>query len=114
MVGTLDDVEAAVLAVEQAGGVAAAVDRVYPASAKRAIGPTCAMRAIGRRLHAVREVLLAFVTLMADHMTGVAPTVGALREALGTEHVLVTVRCILKRRLGALPTPLGFRNRVSA
>ena len=47
MVGTLDNVEATVLAVEQAGGVAAAVDRVYPASAKRAIGPTCAMRAIG-------------------------------------------------------------------
>ncbi len=114
MVGTLDNVEATVLAVEQAGGVAAAVDRVYPASANRAIGPTCAMRAIGRRLHAVREVLLAFVTLMADCMTGVAPTLGALREALGTEHVLVTVRCIMEPRLGALPTPLGFRHRVKA
>jgi hypothetical protein len=114
LVGTLDDVEATVLAVEQAGSAAAAVERVYPAAAEHAIGPTCAMRAIRRRLHAVRAALLAFVTLMAESMTDVAPTVGALREALGTERVLVTVRRIMERHLGALPTPLGFRHRVSA
>lgn len=114
MVGTLDDVEAAVLAVEQAGSVAAAVERVYPASAAHAISLTCAIRAIRRRLHSVRAALLSFVTLMADRVTDVAPTVGALRKALGTERVLVTVRCVMERHLSALPTPLGFPNRVSA
>jgi hypothetical protein len=114
MVGTLKEVEATVLAVEQAGSVAAAVEDVYPAAAERAIGSACAMRAIRRRLHAVRAVLLAFVTLMADRMTGVAPTVSAVRDALGTEDVLMTVRCLMARHLTALPTPLGFRTRASA
>jgi hypothetical protein len=112
--GTLDEVEAVVLAVEQAGSIAAAVEQVHPASAARAIGPVCAQRSIRRRLRAVRAALLAVVTLLPARLHGLAPTITALREALGTEHVLVAVRCIADLHLGALPTPLGFRNRVSA
>jgi hypothetical protein len=114
MVGTVDEVEATVLAVEQAGSVAAAVEQVYPASAAGAIGPTCAMRAIRRRLHAVRATLLAFVTLLPEHALDGEATVGALRDALGTERVLMTVRCTMAQHMAALPIPLGFNHRLRA
>jgi hypothetical protein len=114
MSGTLDAVEATVLAVERTGSIAAAVEQVHPADAERAIGPVCARRSVRRRLRAVRAALLAVVTLVPERLRGVAPTITALREALGTERVLVAVRGLLERHLGALPTPLGFRNRVSA
>jgi hypothetical protein len=114
MAGTLDDVEAVVHAVEQAGSIAAAVEQVHPAEAERAIGPVCAQRSIRRRLRAVRAALLAAVTLLPERLNGIAPTLTALREALGTDRVLVAVRCMAERYLGALPTPLGFRNRVGA
>ena len=113
MSGSLDEVEAVVLAVEQAGSVAAAVDVVHPADAKGAIGSVCAARSIRRRLQAVRAALLAVVSLFADHLTGVAPTITALRHALATEHVLVAVRELAVRHLGALPAPVGLRSRVS-
>jgi len=114
MRGTLDAVEAAVLAVEQTGSIAAAVELVHPADAERAIGPVCARRSIRRRLCAVRAALLAVVTLLPERLTGVAPTITALRDALGTERVLVAVRCIVEQQLSALPTPVGFCNRASA
>lgn len=113
MIGTLDAVEAAVLAVEQVGSLAAAVEHVHPADAEHAIGPVCAQRSIRRRLRAVRAALLAIVTLLPERLSGIAPTITALRKALCTERVLVEVRSIAERHLGALPTPLGFRNRVS-
>lgn len=114
MSGTLDAVEAAVLAVEQAGSIATAVEHVHPADVERAIGVVCAQRSLRRRLRAVRAALLAIVTLMPERLSGISPTIAAMREALGTERVLVAVRCLAERHLGALPTPLGFRNRASA
>jgi hypothetical protein len=112
--GTLDEVEAVVHAVEQAGAVAAAVEAVHPAGAARAIGTVCAMRSIRRRLRAVRAALLAIVTLMPERFAGVVPTLGAMRAVLGTDRVLVTMRDLAQRHLGALPTPLGFRARAGA
>ena len=114
MSGTLDEVEAVVLAVEQAGSIAAAVDQVHPADAKRAIGPVCAERSIRRRLQPVRAALLAVVTLLPERFRGIAPTITALRKVLGTDRVLVAVRCIAQRHLGALPAPFGFRQRAGA
>jgi len=114
MSGTLDAVEAAVLAVEQAGSIAGAIEQVHPADAERAIGPVCAQRSIRRRLRAVRAALLAIITLLPERLSGVAPTITALREVLSTERVLVVVRCIVEQHLGALPTPLGFRHRARA
>lgn len=111
--GTLDEVEAVVLAVEQSGGVAAAVEIVHPAWEPDAIGSVCAMRSIRRRLRAVRAALLAVVTLLPAHLLGVVPTITALREALSTDRVLVAVRSTAERHLHGLPAPLGFRDRVS-
>ena len=110
--GTLDEVEAVVLAAEQAGGVAAAVEIVHPADARRAIGPVCAARSIRRRLRAVHAALRAVVTLLPELLAGVAPTVTALRHVLGTDRVLVAVRGLAARHVASLPTPLGLRTRV--
>ena len=114
MRGTLDAVEAAVLAVEQTGSIAAAVERVHPADAVTPIGLVCAQRSIRRRLQAVRAALLAVVTLLPERLSGTDPTIAALREALGVPRVLVAVRDLIGRHLSALPTPLGFRTRASA
>ena len=56
--------------------------------------------------------LLAIVTLMPERFMAVAPTLSALREALGTDRVLVALRAIAQQHLGALPVPLGFGARV--
>lgn len=114
MRGTLDAIEAAVLAVEQTGSIAAAVEQVYPADAARAIGAVCARRSICRRLAAVQAALLAVVTLLPGRLTGITPTITALRDALGAPRVLVSVRGMIEPHLSALPAPLGFRNRASA
>ena len=114
MPGTLDEVEAVVLAVEQAGSIAAAVEQVHPADAERAIGPVCAERSIRRRVQPVCAALLAVITLLPERFRGIMPTIAALREALGTDRVLVAVRCIAEQHLGALPTPLGFLHRARA
>jgi hypothetical protein len=110
--GTLDAVEAVVLAVEQAGSIAAAVEVVHPADAERAIGAVCAMRSIRRRVRAVGAALLAVITLLPERFVGVAPTLSALRQFLGTDRVLVALRAIAHMQLGALPVPLGLGARV--
>jgi hypothetical protein len=111
--GTLAEVEAVVDAVERAGSVSAAVEAVYPADAERAIGLTCAKRALRRRVRAIRAALLAIATLLAERFAGVAPTLAAFREVLGLHGVLGALRREARRRLGALPVPLGFRARAS-
>lgn len=113
MSGTLDEIEAVVRTVERSGGLAAAIDIVHPADVKRPIGPVCAARWIRRRLQAVRAALLAIVSLLPERLAGIAPTVTALREALGTDRVLVALRGLAARHWIALPVPLGLRTRVS-
>jgi hypothetical protein len=113
LTGTLAAVESVVAAVESAGGVAAAVDAVHPPDAAHAIGLAGAVRSIRRRVAAVRAALLAIATLMPERFVGVAPTLASFRAALGVERVLVVVREIAARHLGALPVPLGLRARGS-
>jgi len=50
---------------------------------------------------------------MADRFAGVGPTLAAFRVALASDNVLVTLRELAERHLGALPAPLGFRARAS-
>lgn len=114
MRGALDNIEEAVLAAEQAESFAAAVELVHPADAEHPIGAVCARRSLRRRVRAVRAALLALVTLLPERLGGVGVTVAALRQALGTVHLLVELRIIAERYLGALPTPLGLRPRASA
>ena len=102
-----------VLGVVLAGVSSAADEVVHPADAEHAIGAVCAARSIRRRLRAVRAALLALVTLWPA-WTGIAPTITALRRALGTDRVLVTMRDLVAVHIRALPAPLGLRARVGA
>lgn len=111
--GTLAAIEDVVAKVEAAGSVSAAVDDVYPPDADDAVGFVCALRSIRRRVSAVRAALLAIATLMPERFAGVGPTLAAFREALGQGRVLVALRELVERHLGALPVPLGFRARAS-
>ena len=106
--GTLAEVEDVVTAVEDAGGVSGAVDVVHPPDAEDAITLPSALRSIRRRVATVRAALLAIVTLMPERFSGVAPTLRAMRAALGRDRVLVVLREICERHLRALTAPLGF------
>jgi hypothetical protein len=110
--GTLDEVEAVVVAIEQAGGLTAALETVHPAEAEDAIEHQGALRSMRRRVRAVHAALLAIITLMPERFAGVAPTVERVRAALCTERVLVTLRELAARHLPTLPVPLGFAARV--
>lgn len=111
--GSLGDVERVVETVEAAGGVSAAVDAVHPPDADQPIGLAGALRSIRRRVKAVRAALVAIATLLPELFVGVSPTIAAFREVLGGGAVLVRLREIAERHLGALPIPLGFGARGS-
>lgn len=108
--GSLDTIEAAVDAVD-AHGIAGAVEVVFPADAERFVGVTSALRLLRRRVRWVRAVLLAIVTLLADRFAGIAPTLEAMREALGTSRVLVALRALPEIDVGLFAHPLGLRPR---
>lgn len=109
--GTLDEVEAVVAAVEQAGSVSAALEDVHPADAADAIGLPGALRSMRRRVRAVYAALLAIITLMPDLFIGTAPTITGMRAVLSTGRALVRLRELAGQRLSSLPTPLGFAPR---
>jgi hypothetical protein len=109
--GTLAGVEHVVATVEAAGGISAAVDAIHPPDAEEALGLVGALRWIRRRARAVRAALLAIATLLPERFAGVPPTLAAFREAMGGNAVLVRLRELAERHLGALPAPLGFRAR---
>jgi hypothetical protein len=111
--GTLAAVEAVVVAVEVAGSLAGAVDVVHPAEAEDAIGQEGALRSIRRRVRAVYRALLAAATLLPHRFACVTPTIAGFRDVLGVSSVLGAVRHLVERHLGSLPTPLGFRARVT-
>jgi hypothetical protein len=113
LTGTLAAVEQVVAMVEAAGGIAAAVDALHPPDAEEPVGLVGALRSIRRRVRAVRAALIAVATLLPERFAGVRPTLAAFRKALGADAVLVRLRELAQRYLGALPTPLGFRARTT-
>ena len=111
--GSLDAIECAVDAIET-GGITSAVDVVHPADAEDASGLEAARRSLRRRARWVYPTLVTIVSLLADRLSGVAPTLRAMRVALGVDRVLVAVRSVAEMHLGEVARPLGFRARVSA
>lgn len=113
LVGTLDEVEAAVDAVTTTGSVAAAAEAVHPADAPEPLSYEAALASVRRRIRAVRAVLLAAITLLPAHFAGLVPTLAAFRERLGVTRVLVALRTLADPIVAALPLPLGVRHRSS-
>jgi hypothetical protein len=112
--GTLAAVEQVVAAVEVAGSVEAAVEAVNPLQVEAPVGHVCAVRWIRRRVRAVRAALVAVATLLPAWFAGVPPTLAGFRVVLARDRdVLVALREIAERHLGALPVPLGFQARGS-
>ena len=109
--GTLAEVEEAVTKVEEAGGIAMAVEAVRPPDTDDAVALPGALRWLRRRVAAVRATLIACVTLMPERFAGVVPTLEGFRKALSAERVLVMLRALVERYLGGLPAPVGFRAR---
>jgi hypothetical protein len=100
--GDLADLERVARTVETARSIEAAADVLRP----EIVLPS-AIRWVRRRLTLVRATLLAVVTLLPD-LCGTDAHVGAVRTALGSDQVLVTLRGCAAALLPALPRPLGF------
>jgi hypothetical protein len=84
--GDLADLERVARTVETARSIEAAADVLRP----EIVLPS-AIRWVRRRLTLVRATLLAVVTLLPD-LCGTDAHVGAVRTALGSDQVLVTLR----------------------
>lgn len=106
--GSLDEVEAAVVVAETAPTLTQAAQQLRPELAD----VRHALRWLRRRTVPVRAALTALVTLLPA-LSGVSPTVTAVREMLGTRQVLVTTRELLSDRLSSLRPPVGFRARAT-
>lgn len=100
--GDLDALERVVAHIATARSIEAAADQL-----RLDIVLPSAVRWVRRRLRLVRATLLAVVTLLPE-MCGSDARLAAVRTALATDHVLVTLRHRAEPLLAALPRPLGF------
>ena len=66
------------------------------------------LRWVKRRVLAVSSFLAAMVSLYPETLGRVEPTVTAMREHLGTDRVLVELRCLAGADLAGLSPPLGL------
>ena len=102
--GTLQAVEEAVVEAEAAPSLAKAADALR----RDAVHLPGAMRWLGRRVRAVHRNLAAVRGLWPERFLKCPPEVGAFRERLKTEAVLVGLRGRCEGQLAQLAPPLGF------
>ena len=102
--GSLQELEAVVVAVEQARSREAAADEL-----RLDIELPGALRWMRRRLQAVHTALTLIVGLFPDLFAGCLPNLSAFRQRLGCAWVLPALREIAEAQLPQLPPPLGFR-----
>ncbi len=105
--GTLDDLEAVVVAAEEARSVEAAADALRT----DAVELPGAVRWVRRRVRLVHDVLARIIGLIPDRLAGCAATMVAVRARLGSDRALMALRGLVARQLSALPAPLGFQPR---
>ena len=101
---TLEEVERVASEVEQAEGS----QEVVAEKLRPDIGRQGAVRWARRRVRGVHVALVTVLGLLPSLWAGCAPTVAALREALGVKWVLPALRGLVARHLASLPPPLGF------
>jgi len=103
--GTLDDLEAVVVAAEGARSLEVAANEVRP----DAVELPGALRWLRRRVRLVHDILVRVIGLIPDRLAGCAATMVAVRERLGSDSALMALRCLVSAQLRTLPTPLGFQ-----
>ena len=102
--GTLEQVEAVVVAVEQAESLEAAADRLRPE-----VDLPGAIRWTRRRVQRVHSALLLLRGLEPDQYEAWPATVSAWRARLGVNPVLPALRERAANHLRGLPSPLGLQ-----
>ena len=103
--GTLDRLEAVVVAAEGARSLEAAANEARC----DAIELPGAMRWVRRRVLLVHNALARVIGLIPDRLASCAAIMGAVRERLGTKRALIELRGLVAEQLQMLPTPLGFQ-----
>jgi hypothetical protein len=101
--GTLADLEAMVVAVEQAPSRSVAAEQL-----RTEIELPGALRYLDRLRRSVHGTLAAVRGLEPQRFGAVAPTLQAFAAVLGSESVLIGLRHLVARYLPQLPTPFGF------
>ena len=107
--GTLDELEAVVVAAEGAASLEAAADELRRPEDEDAIELPGAMRWVRRRVRLVHDILARVIGLIPDRLAGCAATMVAVRERLGSDRALMKLPALVAAQLRALPTPLGFQ-----
>ena len=107
--GTLDDLEAVVVAAEEARSLEAAANELRRPAADDAVELPGAMRWVRRRVRLVHAVLARVIGLIPDRLAGCAATMVAVRERLKSDSALMKLRGLVSAQLRALPAPLGFQ-----
>ena len=107
--GTLDDLEAVVVAAEEAGSLEEAANEVRCPEDEDAIELPGAMRWVRHRVRLVHDVLVRVIGLIPDRLAGCAATMVAVRERLKSDSALMALRGLVSAQLRTLPTPLGFQ-----
>lgn len=102
--GTLQAIEDAVAVAEVAASLSQAADAVRP----DAVHLPGAMRWLSRRVRAVHRILAVVRGLCPERLVNCPAQVGAFRERLGAEAVLVGLRGLCEGQLAYLAPPLGF------
>ena len=102
--GTLQSIEDAVAAAETAPSLARAADAVR----SDAVHLPGAMRWLDRRVRAVHRLLTTVRGLYPDRFLQCPAQVGAFRERLKSQAVLVGLRAQCEGQLAHLAPPLGF------
>ena len=103
--GTLEALEAVVVAAEEARSLEEAANAVRP----DAIELPGALRWVRRRVHLVHDIVSRVIGLIPDRLAGCAATMGAVRERLASDSALMLLRELVSAQLRTLPAPLGFQ-----
>lgn len=103
--GTLNDLEAVVVAAEDARSLESAANALR-ADAVELPG---ALRWVRRRVRLVHNVLVRVIGLIPDRLAGCAAMMGAVRARLASDRALMELRGLVAGQLRTLPAPLGFQ-----